>query len=127
MRTGFARKVGKRLDYAWAGFLAFVLGPALLVGVPYYYIGVVGNPSGQNIEMFLGLVGALLGVLCIGLGGLRFHSLHAKRKRFDALLSGERRSEVARSWEELERLARELPPRYRTRLNEARQEVRRRR
>lgn len=102
-------------------------GLAILVGVPAYFLWyaptfVEGYSDPQNVNMFFGLFGALIG-LTIGLsGGYDVYQEHRRRQRFDELVEGRRKSEFRKSLAELENLVRQLPAGYRERLEEAKEE-----
>lgn len=103
------------------------VGLAILVGVPGYFLWyaptfVEGYSDPQNVNMFFGLFGALIG-LTIGLsGGYDLYEEHRRRQRFEELVEGRRKSEFRKNLAELEELVDELPAGYRERLDEAKAE-----
>lgn len=115
-----------RARLALAAVLTAV-GLGILVGVPVYFLWyaptfVEGYSDPQNVNMFFGLFGALIG-LTIGMsGGFDLYQEYDRRQRFEELVEGRRKSEFRKNLAELEELVDQLPSRYRERLDEVKAE-----
>lgn len=101
------------------GLAVFVGAPALFVLAYLLMAGLIGDEASrqQNQHLFLGSVCALIGVFLILLSGLKVWEHVRARRRFNDLLTGERKSAAMQHMDELTRLARALGPAYRKRLD----------
>lgn len=97
-------------------------GVAIMVGAPVYVFwyrpAIQGLSDPMNLWMFGGLLGALVGLAVAATGGHDLYRRERKRRRFEELVEGGRKSALVQNIAELEDLARELPPKYRKRLDE---------
>lgn len=103
------------------------IGVGIAVGVPAYFLWyaptfVEGYSDPQNVNMFFGLFGALIGITIGMSGGYDLYEEHDRRQRFEELVEGRRKSEFRKNMAELEDLVDRLPPRYRERLDEVKEE-----
>lgn len=108
-----------RARYA-AAVATAAAGVTVTAGVPLYAFWyrpeVQGLADPMNLWMFAGLLGVLVGLSIAATGGHDVYRNHSKRKRFEELVEGGRKSSLVKHMAELEELVRELPPRYRERL-----------
>lgn len=119
-----ARKGGKRaakperltpVNLVANAAAAFVGGPVLFVLGALLWMGQFGGTA-QNQHLFLGAVCFLIGVFLLLLSGLKVYEHVKARRRFNELLTGDRKSAVMQNLDELTSLARALGPDYRKRL-----------
>lgn len=106
------------LNLALNALATFVAAPALFVLGGLFLAGQLGDEASraQNQHLFLGSVLVLIGVFLVLLNGLKVWEHVKARRRFDALLGGEKKSAVLQNLDELTRLARALGPGHRKRL-----------
>lgn len=110
-----------RLRYAIA-IVVTAVGVAVMVGVPvYYWWWLPLDPTysdPQNVNMFAGGFGGLIGLAVAATGGSDLYKGLQDRRRFKELVEGKKKSEMVRNMGELESLAKRLPKPYRERLAE---------
>ncbi|MBI4392333.1 MAG: DUF3198 domain-containing protein [Euryarchaeota archaeon] len=104
-----------------SGFMAIVGSPVLIIGFPAYFWFVDKSPDPQNLKLFFGGIGLMVGVLVLVMYGPNFHALWRKRLRFRELTSGAKKSDFLRNIQELDEIARTLGGSYPRRLREMRE------
>lgn len=113
-----------RVRFVLAAALTAV-GLALTIGLPvYYWWWLPLDPAysdPQNINMFFGGFGSLVGIAIAATGGTDFYKGIQDRRRFKELVEGKKKSELTKAMGELEALARRLPKPYRRRLAEVKE------